>query len=46
VAPSSSNDNNYQPLKTLRVTATDTAVDSSTDTTTAIDTATDFETTT
>jgi hypothetical protein len=40
VAPSGSNGNNYQLLKTLRVTTTDT----STYTVTAIGTATDFET--
>jgi hypothetical protein len=46
VAPSSSNDNNYQPFKTSRVTETGTFVDTSTDTAIVIDTATDFETTT
>jgi hypothetical protein len=44
VAPSGSNDNNYQLLKTSRVTAIGNTVDTSTDTTTAIDTATDYET--
>jgi hypothetical protein len=43
VAPFGSNDNNYKPFKTSRVTATDTAVDTSTDTATVIDTATDSE---
>ena len=43
MAPSSSNGNNYQHLKTLRVTATGTVADTSTDTATAIDTVTDSE---
>jgi hypothetical protein len=44
MAPSGSNSNNYQLLKTSRVIATGTAIDTSTDTATAIDTATDSET--
>jgi hypothetical protein len=43
VAPSGSNGNNYQLLKTSRVTATGTTADTSTDTATAIDTATDSD---
>jgi hypothetical protein len=44
LAPSGSNNNNYQLLKTSRVTATGIAADTSTDTATAIDIATDSET--
>jgi hypothetical protein len=44
VAPSGSNDNNYQPFKTSRVTAIGTTDDTSTDTAIVIDTATDSET--
>jgi hypothetical protein len=43
VAPYGSSGNNYQLLKTSRMTAIGTTVDTSTDTATAIDTATDFE---
>jgi len=46
VAPSGSSGNNYQLLKTSRVTATGTIVDTSTDTATAIDTATNSKTAT
>jgi hypothetical protein len=44
VAPSGNSGNNYQLLKTSRVTATSTTVDTSTDTATTIYIATDFET--
>ena len=43
MAPYGRNNNNYQLLKTSRVSATGTATDTSIDTATAIDTATDSE---
>jgi hypothetical protein len=43
VAPSGSSSNNYQILRTSRVTVTGTTIDTSTDTATAIDTTTNFE---
>jgi hypothetical protein len=46
VAPSGCSSNNYQLLKTSRVTATGTTIDTSTNTATAIDIAIDFETAT
>jgi hypothetical protein len=46
VAPFGSNGNNYQLLRTSRVTTTHTVVDTSTDTATVIDNATDSETAT
>jgi hypothetical protein len=46
VAPSGSSGNNYQLLKTSRVTATRTTIDTSTNIATAIDTATDSKTAT